>query len=105
MAAPSPEAPPVMMAEMADESFMAEAYRGGRPHARDVGACGKRSPQYFQRSLDSLASVFPDARRITFEGLGHEASGNAQWRGKPEVVARNAPTSTRQKRGEGDASR
>jgi pimeloyl-ACP methyl ester carboxylesterase len=65
---------------------------GALDRFRDIRASllllgGSKSPRYFQRSLDALATVFPNARRLTFKGLGHEGSGNARWRGKPLVVA------------------
>jgi hypothetical protein len=38
--------------------------------------------------VNALAAVLPRARRITFAGLGHGATGNARFGGKPAVVAR-----------------
>ncbi len=49
---------------------------------------GTKSPKYLQTSVAALAKVFPRARLVTFNGLGHEASGNANQWGKPEQVAR-----------------
>ncbi len=49
---------------------------------------GTKSPAYLQTSVETLSNVFPRARRVTFTGLGHEASGNANQWGKPEQVAR-----------------
>ncbi len=49
---------------------------------------GRKSPAYLQTSVETLSNVFPRARRVTFTGLGHEASGNANQWGKPEQVAR-----------------
>jgi pimeloyl-ACP methyl ester carboxylesterase len=49
---------------------------------------GTKSPTYLQTSVATLSKVFPRARLVTFKGLGHEASGNANQWGKPEQVAR-----------------
>ena len=49
---------------------------------------GTKSPAYLQTSVETLSKVFPRARWVTFTGLGHEASGNANQWGKPEQVAR-----------------
>ncbi len=49
---------------------------------------GTKSPAYLQTSVETLSNVFPRARRVTFTGLGHEASGNANQWGEPEQVAR-----------------
>ena len=48
---------------------------------------GTKSPQYLQTSVAALAKVFSRARLVTFHGLGHEASGNANHWGKPQQVA------------------
>jgi pimeloyl-ACP methyl ester carboxylesterase len=48
---------------------------------------GSKSPAYLQASVASLAKVLPAAQRVEFAGLDHGASGNANRRGKPEVVA------------------
>jgi hypothetical protein len=48
---------------------------------------GSKSPEYFRASVAALARVLPLAQRVTFKGLGHEASGNARERGTPAVVA------------------
>ena len=49
---------------------------------------GTKSPKYLHTAVAALANVFPRARLVTFNGLGHEASGNANQWGKPEQVAR-----------------
>jgi hypothetical protein len=38
-------------------------------------------------ALDALEKVVPRAKRIELAGVGHEASGNSDRRGKPERVA------------------
>ena len=48
---------------------------------------GSKSPSYLRASVDALARIFPRATRIIFTGVGHEASGNVNRRGKPELVA------------------
>jgi len=48
---------------------------------------GTKSPAYLQASVAALAGVLPAAQRVEFAGLDHGASGNADRRGKPEVVA------------------
>jgi pimeloyl-ACP methyl ester carboxylesterase len=48
---------------------------------------GSKSPAYLKAALDSLQKLLPGARRVEFPGLGHEASGNADRRGRPERVA------------------
>jgi pimeloyl-ACP methyl ester carboxylesterase len=48
---------------------------------------GSKSPAYLRTSVAALARAVPRAQRVTFKGLGHEASGNASERGKPSVVA------------------
>ncbi|NUW32947.1 alpha/beta fold hydrolase [Nonomuraea sp. SMC257] len=49
---------------------------------------GTRSPAYLKRALTTLEGVLPHARRVVLKGVGHEATGNAAGRGKPELVAR-----------------
>jgi hypothetical protein len=49
---------------------------------------GTKSPKYLQASVAGLTKVFPRARLVLFQGLGHEASGTANQWGKPEQVAR-----------------
>jgi pimeloyl-ACP methyl ester carboxylesterase len=49
---------------------------------------GESSPAYLRTAVNALAAVLPRARRITFPGLGHGATGNARFGGKPAVVAR-----------------
>jgi len=48
---------------------------------------GTRSPSFLRESVASLARVLPSARHVLLEGLDHGASGNANRRGKPSVVA------------------
>jgi pimeloyl-ACP methyl ester carboxylesterase len=48
---------------------------------------GTASPAYLQESVDTLAKMFPQAKRVEFAGLGHGASGPTQMGGKPDVVA------------------
>ncbi|MEV0271732.1 alpha/beta hydrolase [Hamadaea sp. NPDC050747] len=48
---------------------------------------GTRSPAYLRESVASLARVLPSARHVQLDGLDHGASGNADRRGKPGVVA------------------
>jgi pimeloyl-ACP methyl ester carboxylesterase len=48
---------------------------------------GSTSPTYLKAGLDTLAKVFPQAKRVEFAGLGHGASGPTTMGGKPDVVA------------------
>jgi hypothetical protein len=48
---------------------------------------GSASPAYLKTGLDTLAKVFPHAKRVEFAGVGHGASGPRTMGGKPEVVA------------------
>ena len=48
---------------------------------------GSKSPAYLTAALDTLEKVLPRAKRVEFPGLGHDASGNADRRGRPERVA------------------
>jgi len=48
---------------------------------------GSKSPAYLTAALDALEKVLPRAKRVEFPGLGHDASGNADRRGRPERVA------------------
>ena len=48
---------------------------------------GGSSPAYLRTAVNALAAVLPRAHRITFRGLGHGATGNARFGGKPAVVA------------------
>jgi len=48
---------------------------------------GSKSPAYLKAAVDALEKVLPRVKRVEFAGLGHEASGNADRRGKPELVA------------------
>jgi len=45
---------------------------------------GKRSRTNFEVALDALAAALPNAKRITFPGLGHLAAENG---GSPERIA------------------
>ena len=56
-------------------------------HAEVLLLGGSKSPAYLTRALDALEKVLPDVERVEFPGLGHEASGNADRRGRPERVA------------------
>ncbi len=49
---------------------------------------GGKSAAYLKRALDMLEGVLPRARRVELPGLDHGATGNADRRGRPEVVAR-----------------
>ena len=65
---------------------------GPLDRVREIGAellllKGTKSPVYLRASIDSLAGVRPNARRVVLEGLGHEASGNAHEGGTPARVA------------------
>lgn len=46
---------------------------------------GDQSPAYLKTSLDALAGLLPDARRVTLHGQGHLAPDNT---GAPDLVAR-----------------
>jgi pimeloyl-ACP methyl ester carboxylesterase len=48
---------------------------------------GESSPAYLRTAVNALASAQPQARRVTFPGLGHGATGNARFGGNPAVVA------------------
>jgi len=48
---------------------------------------GSKSPAYLRIALDGLQKVLPHAERHEFAGLDHSASGNADRRGKPALVA------------------
>ena len=48
---------------------------------------GSKSPAYLRTALDGLEGVMPHAERQEFAGLDHGASGNADRRGKPALVA------------------
>ena len=48
---------------------------------------GSKSPAYLRTALDALEKVLPHAERHEFAGLDHGASGNADRRGKPALVA------------------
>jgi pimeloyl-ACP methyl ester carboxylesterase len=48
---------------------------------------GARSPAYLRRGLDELERVLPNSRRVELAGVGHEVTGNADRRGRPQVVA------------------
>ena len=57
-------------------------------HAEVLLLGGSKSPAYLTRAVDALEKVVPHVRRVEFPGLGHEASGNADRRGRPDQVAR-----------------
>ena len=48
---------------------------------------GSKSPRYLKAGLEALQRTLPHARRVEFPGVGHEASGNTDRRGRPERVA------------------
>jgi pimeloyl-ACP methyl ester carboxylesterase len=48
---------------------------------------GTASPAYLLSGVDTLAKMFPQAKRVEFAGLGHGASGPTNMGGKPDVVA------------------
>jgi pimeloyl-ACP methyl ester carboxylesterase len=48
---------------------------------------GSKSPAYLRTALDALEKVLPHSERHEFAGLGHGASGNADRRGEPALVA------------------
>ena len=49
---------------------------------------GSKSPAYLKVALDALERLLPRVRRVELAGLGHDASWNADRRGRPEPVAR-----------------
>jgi len=48
---------------------------------------GSASPAWLKAAMARLAQAFPQAQRIEFPGLGHEATGNTDRRGQPARVA------------------
>lgn len=48
---------------------------------------GSRSQPYLTAAVDALERIIPGARRVTFDGLDHRGSGNADEDGQPERVA------------------
>ncbi|HEX9096814.1 MAG TPA: alpha/beta hydrolase [Candidatus Dormibacteraeota bacterium] len=48
---------------------------------------GSKSPEYLKTGLDALQRTLPHATRVEFPGVGHEASGNTDRRGRPGRVA------------------
>lgn len=62
-----------------------ERFRAVRADVLLLG--GGKSPAYLKSALDALEKALPRVRRVEFEGVGHEASGNSDRRGKPEPVA------------------
>jgi pimeloyl-ACP methyl ester carboxylesterase len=62
-----------------------ESFRAVRADVLLLG--GSKSPAYLRAALDALEKVVPRAKRIELAGVGHEASGNSDRRGKPERVA------------------
>jgi len=63
-----------------------ETFRGLRADVLLLG--GTKSPAYLKAALDALENVLPQVRRVEFPGLGHEATGNVDRRGQPELVAK-----------------
>jgi len=63
-----------------------ETFRGLRTDVLLLG--GSKSPAYLKAALDALENVLPQVRRVEFPGLGHEATGNVDRRGQPELVAK-----------------
>jgi hypothetical protein len=49
---------------------------------------GASSAAYLRTAMDAVSEALPTARRITFPKLGHGATGNAGFGGRPDVVAR-----------------
>jgi pimeloyl-ACP methyl ester carboxylesterase len=49
---------------------------------------GASSAAYLRTAMDAVSEALPTARRITFPKLGHGATGNARFGGRPDVVAR-----------------
>jgi pimeloyl-ACP methyl ester carboxylesterase len=60
-------------------------------HAGMLLLGGSKSPAYLKVALDSLEKVFPHAKRVEFQGLGHSAAWNYDKQrnpgGRPELVA------------------
>ncbi len=48
---------------------------------------GARSPDYLRQALDALERVLSAVERVELPGVGHEVTGNADRRGRPERVA------------------
>jgi pimeloyl-ACP methyl ester carboxylesterase len=48
---------------------------------------GGKSPTYLRRGLDALEVVLPQVERVELAGVGHEVTGNADRRGRPQMVA------------------
>lgn len=63
-----------------------DAFKGIQADVLLLGA--SRSPAYLRAALDALARALPDAARTELAGLDHGATGNANRRGHPAVVAR-----------------
>jgi pimeloyl-ACP methyl ester carboxylesterase len=63
-----------------------ESFRAVRADVLLLG--GGKSPAYLKASVDALEKLLPHVTRVEFPGLGHEASGNADRRGQPELVAK-----------------
>jgi pimeloyl-ACP methyl ester carboxylesterase len=60
-------------------------YAGLRAQVLLLG--GSASPAWLTAGVAALSQALPQAQRITFPGLGHEASGNRNQRGHPQRVA------------------
>jgi pimeloyl-ACP methyl ester carboxylesterase len=73
-------------AVVTESSGRLDAYRSITAQTLLIG--GSRSPAFLKRSLDDLARIMPNARRIELAGLDHAASWNSDRRGHPEPVAR-----------------
>ena len=48
---------------------------------------GEVSPAYLRTAMDALAAALPEARRVVLYGMGHGATGNARYGGRPQAVA------------------
>jgi len=48
---------------------------------------GSKSAAYLRASVEALALLLPEARRVEFAGLDHGATGNANRHGQPALVA------------------
>jgi pimeloyl-ACP methyl ester carboxylesterase len=71
-----------LVGEMADTL---EDYRAIPAEVLLLG--GSKSPAYLRTAVDALAQALPGARRVTFAGLNHSATGPREQGGKPELVA------------------
>lgn len=62
-----------------------EQFKAMRPEVLLLG--GNRSPNYMKVALHALETIIPQTARIEFPKHGHEATGNSDRRGKPELAA------------------